>query len=52
MAEIDTLLRSMVDKGGSDLHLMVGQPPKARISGSIVPIGDTPLDHAALPARI
>jgi twitching motility protein PilT len=25
----------MVDKGGSDLHLMVGVPPKARVSGSI-----------------
>jgi twitching motility protein PilT len=46
MAEIDTLLRSMVDKGGSDLHLMVGLPPKARISGSIVPIGEKPLTPA------
>jgi twitching motility protein PilT len=48
MAEIDTLLRSMVDKGGSDLHLMVGQPPKARISGSIQAISDKPLDAAAI----
>jgi twitching motility protein PilT len=48
MAEIDTLLRSMVDKGGSDLHLIIGLPPKARISGSIVPIGDKPLDAAAM----
>jgi twitching motility protein PilT len=48
MAEIDTLLRSMVDKGGSDLHLIVGLPPKARISGSITPIGDTPLTPQAL----
>ena len=46
MAEIDTLLRSMVEKGGSDLHLMVGLPAKARISGSITPIGDKPLTAA------
>jgi twitching motility protein PilT len=44
MAEIDKLLRSMVDKGGSDLHLMIGQPPKARISGSIQPVADKILD--------
>jgi twitching motility protein PilT len=46
MAEIDLLLRSMVDKGGSDLHLITGMPPKARISGSITAIGDKPLDAA------
>jgi twitching motility protein PilT len=40
MAEIDALLKTMLDKGGSDLHLTVGLPPKARISGSLVPIGD------------
>jgi twitching motility protein PilT len=48
MAEIDTMLRSMVEKGGSDLHLMVGQPAKARISGSIQPIADKVLDAAAI----
>jgi len=35
MAELDTLLRAMLDRGGSDLHLTVGLPPKARISGSL-----------------
>ena len=48
MAEIDNLLKAMVDKGGSDLHLMVGLPPKARISGAIQPIADKVLDAAAL----
>jgi twitching motility protein PilT len=48
MAEIDALLRMMVDKGGSDLHLMVGQPPKARISGSIIPIGEKLLTTASM----
>jgi twitching motility protein PilT len=46
MAEIDLLLRSMVDKGGSDLHLITGMPPKARISGSIQPISDKIIDSA------
>lgn len=39
MAAIDTLLKTMLDQGGSDLHLTVGLPPKARISGSLTPIG-------------
>ena len=30
MAAIDTLLRTLLEKGGSDLHLTVGLPPKAR----------------------
>jgi len=40
MAAIDTLLRSMLEKGGSDLHLTVGLPPKARLSGALTPIAD------------
>lgn len=40
MPAIDTLLRSMLDRGGSDLHLTVGLPPKARISGALTPIED------------
>ncbi|MDP2136516.1 MAG: hypothetical protein Q8J74_01560, partial [Candidatus Didemnitutus sp.] len=35
MAAIDALLRTMLEKGGSDLHLTVGLPPKSRISGSL-----------------
>jgi len=48
MAAIDQLLRTMLEKGGSDLHLTVGLPPKARISGSLQPIGDQPLDAATM----
>lgn len=44
MAAIDSLLRLMLEKGGSDLHLTVGLPPKARISGAIIPIGEAPID--------
>jgi twitching motility protein PilT len=44
--EMNDLLDLMVDQGGSDLHLQVGQPPTLRISGSMTPI-DGP---ALLPA--
>src|SRR5271167_260353 len=52
MAAIDSLLRTMLDKGGSDLHLTVGLPPKARISGSLHPIAEKPLDAAAMEALL
>lgn len=44
MAAIDALLRTMLEKGGSDLHLTVGLPPKTRASGSLQPLADSPLD--------
>jgi twitching motility protein PilT len=37
---LDTLLRVMVSKGASDLHLKVGCFPHLRISGELVPLGD------------
>lgn len=40
MAAIDRLLTLMLEKGGSDLHLNVGLPPKARISGNVIPLKD------------
>jgi len=40
MPAIDRLLQLMLDQGGSDLHLNVGLPPKARISGNLVPLED------------
>ena len=43
MPAIDTLLRAMLEKGGSDLHLTVGLPPKSRLSGALAPLGDIPL---------
>ena len=43
MAAIDSLLKTMLDKGGSDLHLTVGLPAKSRISGSLQVIGEKPL---------
>jgi twitching motility protein PilT len=35
---VDDLLRTMIDRGGSDLHLTVGSPPGIRQRGDIVPV--------------
>jgi twitching motility protein PilT len=43
MAAIDSLLKTMLERGGSDLHLTVGLPPKSRISGVLAPLTDAPL---------
>ncbi|MDB6092452.1 MAG: pilT 2 [Verrucomicrobia bacterium] len=48
MAAIDELLRIMLDRGGSDLHLTVGLPPKTRASGALQPIADQPIDAATM----
>ena len=48
MAAIDSLLRLMLEKGGSDLHLTVGLPPKARISGALAPLSDQPVEAAKM----
>ncbi|HVS52687.1 MAG TPA: PilT/PilU family type 4a pilus ATPase [Opitutaceae bacterium] len=52
MAAIDQLLRTMLEKGGSDLHLTVGLPPKARASGSLQPIAEKPLDAKTMEALL
>jgi twitching motility protein PilT len=43
MAVIDKFLTNMLDKGGSDLHLCINQPPKIRVSGDLVALEDTPI---------
>ena len=48
MAYVDQLLRTMLNQGGSDLHLTIGLPPKARISGALKAIGPDPLDAATM----
>ncbi len=42
---IDHYFRMLVEKGGSDLHLSEGVPPKMRIHGDIVAVEDTILSH-------
>jgi twitching motility protein PilT len=43
MPAIDQLLRAVSDRKGSDLHLMVGLAPRARISGSLITLGEFPV---------
>ncbi|MBZ0160604.1 type IV pilus twitching motility protein PilT [Candidatus Methylomirabilis sp.] len=37
------MLREVVDRGASDLHLTAGVPPMLRLDGRISPLGDVPL---------
>lgn len=41
---VDDLLRLVVEKGASDLHLAVGIPPVLRIDGKLVPTNFEPLN--------
>ncbi len=43
MALIDQYLIEMLDRGGSDLHLMIGQPIKARVQGALEDLTDEPI---------
>jgi len=38
--DFESLLRTLVDKGGSDLHLMAGMPPAIRVLGELRPLGE------------
>ena len=37
------LLRAMIEKGASDMHITTGSPPLLRIDGAIVPLKLPPL---------
>lgn len=40
MAEIDSLLQVMTERGSSDLHVKVGSPPAIRLNGKLVVLRD------------
>ena len=45
MFDIDSALRTLIERGGSDLHIKVGVPPTARLHGELAPIeGYQPLE--------
>ena len=48
MFEIEAAMRTLVERGGSDLHIKVGSPAMARVSGQLGPLveGDEPLGPA------
>lgn len=43
MANLHQLLKAMVEKGASDLHITTGSPPQLRIDGRLVPLKMPPL---------
>ena len=43
MANLHQLLKAMVEKGASDLHVTTGTPPQLRIDGKLVPLKTAPL---------
>jgi twitching motility protein PilT len=43
VANLHQLLKAMVEKGASDLHITTGSPPQLRIDGSLVPLKTPPL---------
>lgn len=46
MATLYDLLKEMIDKGASDLHITTGTPPKLRIDGKLVSMDQPPLTPA------
>lgn len=48
MPAIDSLLRTLLERGGSDLHLTVGLPPKGRLSGALIPLAGEPVTAAQM----
>lgn len=45
MAVIDTYFRELMEKGASDLHMVVGCPPLLRLKGELVETGHPVLDE-------
>ncbi len=43
MANLHQLLKAMVEKAASDLHVTTGSPPQLRIDGKLVPLKTPPL---------
>lgn len=42
MPALDQMLATLLQRGGSDLHLSVGLPPRGRLSGDLTALSDTP----------
>jgi len=45
---IDELFSILVEKGGSDLHLLEGQPPKIRRHGEVAKIQEEALSRESM----
>jgi twitching motility protein PilT len=51
-AKLDALLRAMVEKGSSDLHLRCGEPPIVRLHGEMMRLAGATLEPTGLEAMI
>jgi len=52
VATIDALFDELIKRGGSHLHLAVGDPPLARVRGELVALRDAPVSSGDLEAQI
>lgn len=52
MNALDTLLIEILERGGSDLHLSVGAPPKTRIDGVIHALNDEIINSEQMEAML
>ncbi|MEZ5499301.1 MAG: PilT/PilU family type 4a pilus ATPase [Steroidobacteraceae bacterium] len=43
MAKIDEYLLMVLERGGSDLHFIAGDPPRIRMHGELMPLNNEPL---------
>ena len=48
MPAIDRYFDTLLERGGSDLHLAIGYPPMIRAKGELVAIENKPLDHPTI----
>ena len=46
MPSLHQLLKAMIEKGASDLHVTTGTPPQLRIDGELIPLKTAPLSPA------
>jgi twitching motility protein PilT len=46
MATLYDLLKVMIDRNASDLHLSTGTPPRIRVDGKLYPLNEEPLNSA------
>jgi twitching motility protein PilT len=52
MATIETLFDTLLERGGSDLHLSPGYPPMLRVRGQLVPESERPLTSGDIEALL
>jgi len=43
MANLHQLLKVMIEKNATDLHITTGSPPQIRVDGDLVPLKSPPL---------